>query len=326
MLKKIIAILSLIAYIITTVIPQNIFADGYIQQQVPKMAQYSILNDKNLDFGKIFETNINDYKTKPDTIVILDMHCQPYVQKNIYSAIKYFDNKFDVDKIFIEGAPEGNVDISLFDDIDNEIKQKLFTKMLANGLLGGGECFSYVEKKAKLYGIENFDLYKKALQKYYFILKNKILFLSAINTAQKYIKNQKFKLYSDDMFMYDKIFSDNNFETDNNFISLKTLIDKIGIELKNYPNVEKFILIKQYEQQLEKEKFNTQILQNLLAMLKTEMPFDKYNQLINGLKNKTVEEKFVYIYDFAEQFFEKKSFEHTGFINTLYKKYYIKSF
>ncbi|WP_413853802.1 MFS transporter [Candidatus Ruminimicrobium bovinum] len=321
MFKKAVSIISLFAYLITVLIPQNIFANSPIPKQpLSEIPQLSVLNDTNLKFGKLFETNITDYKTKPDVLIILDMHCQPYVQKNICSIIKYFDTRFDVDKIFIEGAPKGYVDISAFDNIDNDIKQKVFEKMLKNGLLSGGEYFSYLEKKSKLYGIENFELYKKSLQKYYLILKNKIYLLSAINTAQKNIKKQKLKFYSDDMLIYDKIFSYNNFEQDKNLILLKNIINKTGVELKNYPDIEKFILIKQYEQQLKKEKYDTQTIQHLLAMLKTKMPFNKYNLLLNNLKNKTVEESLIYIYDFAGNFLEKNSL---GYINVLYNKYRI---
>ena len=321
MFKKAVAIFSLIAYLITTVIPHNIFANGFLKQSISaNKPTNSFLQNIPSKFGKIYKTNISD-NTNPDAIIILDMHCQSYVQKNIYSLIKYFDKTTDIDKIFIEGAPKGKIDISLFDDIDNETRTNIFNTMLNKGLLSGSEYFAYMQTAPKLYGIEDFDLYKKALQQYYFLSKNETYFLYVINSVQREINRQKIKYYSQEMFDYNKIFTDNNFENIKTLILLKALIDKTNINIENYPEIKNFILIKEYEQKLKKEKLQNVSIQYLLAILKTKMSFSRYSQILNELKNKTIEENFVLIYPEIKNLLTDTDLQKFSFIETIYQKY-----
>jgi len=321
MFKKTVAIFSLIAYLITALIPQNIFANGFIKQSISAdISINSILKNIPSKFGKVYKTNISD-NTNPDAIIILDMHCQPYVQKNIYSIIKYFDKITDIDKIFIEGAPKGQNDIYLFDDIDNEIKINIFNTMLNKGLLSGSEYFAYMQTGSKLYGIEDFDLYKKALQQYYFLSKNETYFLYIINSVQRKINKQKIKFYSEEMFVYDKIFTDNNFENINTFNLLKTLTNKININIENYSEIKNFILMKQYDYKLKKEKIQAASIQYLLALLKGKMSFSKYSLLLAELQNKTIEESFVLIYPELKNFLADTDLQKFNFIEMLYQKY-----
>jgi len=327
MFKKAVAIFSLIAYLITTLIPQNIFANNFAKQNTSAYTPInSNLQNIPLDFGKVYKTNLSD-NTNPDVIIILDMHCQPYVQKNIYSIINYFDKTTDIDKIFIEGAPKGKNDISLFNDIDNKVKENIFNTMLNKGLLSGSEYFVYMKKTSKLYGIEDFDLYKNALQKYYFLSKNETYFLYIINSAQQEINKQKIKYYSEDMLAYDKVFTNNNFENIKVFNFLKILADKTNINLETYPEIKKFILMKEYDSQLKKERIQKGSIQNLLAILKTRMPFEKYSQLLSEFKNKTIEESFVMIYPELKNFLPDTDLQKFNFIGTIYEKYLLeKSF
>ena len=112
LLKKILSLFLTVSFLIVTVIPQGVTATNIISAfQNTQNNSLEILENVPKEIGRVFETNLQEQKA-PDVILIYDMHCQPYVQNNIYSIINYINSKFEINKIFVEGAPNGKIDIS----------------------------------------------------------------------------------------------------------------------------------------------------------------------------------------------------------------------
>mgnify|MGYP003419301659 CR=1 FL=1 len=166
LLKKFFSLFLTVSFLTVTVIPQGVTAADIVSAfQNTQNTSLEILSNIPKEVGKIFETNIKEQNV-PNVILIYDMHCQPYTQNNIYSIINYIDSNFDIDKIFVEGAPDGKVNISSIKDIDDKTRKNILTGMLLKGYLSGTELFSYLSQKDNLYGIEDLQLYIQTVKQY----------------------------------------------------------------------------------------------------------------------------------------------------------------
>ena len=123
-------------------------------------------------------------------VYIQDLHCHSEVQKNIYEIIKLLDSRYNVVKIFAEGAPKGKVDTTLLSSIPEEIRGKTLDSLLSKGLLGGAEYYVVKEAKDKLYGLEDWGVYLDNLNRIRKILENKDKYYKITNN----INNQIFVL------------------------------------------------------------------------------------------------------------------------------------
>src|SRR3989339_2099264 len=99
-------------------------------------------------------------------IFIQDLHCHPEVQKNIYEIIRLFDSRFGINRVLVEGAPSGRVDTGILSSIPGEkLRTNTLSTLLDKGLISGAEYYSVVENKDKLYGLEQWDMYRQNLSR-----------------------------------------------------------------------------------------------------------------------------------------------------------------
>ncbi|MDR2192338.1 MAG: hypothetical protein LBO62_05640, partial [Endomicrobium sp.] len=143
-------------------------------------------------YGKI----VSSHFAASDRLVISiqDLHCHPGVQKNISKIIEFFDDKYGVANVFLEGA-YGDIDTSwLSSEINLGKKTDLLDKMLETGRLTGAEYFSAVKSRNGLIkGLESKRIYMDNLQRLGRIAQDREkinLILSAIDDSVKKLKNK----------------------------------------------------------------------------------------------------------------------------------------
>ncbi len=302
-----------------TIVPQGITAtdiSGFFQSI--KNENLEILGNIPKQYGKIHEMNLFD-KEKPEFILIYDIHCQPYAQNNIYSIINYIDSCFDIDKIFIEGAPNGKIDISSIKDIDIEIRKNILNKMISKGYLSGTELYSYLSEEDNLYGIEDFTLYMQTVKEYAAVINFQKEYLSFINSSDKHLKKFKRKFYSADMRFFEKLFFENIQYDKKTIDSINEFLAKHNVDLKTkYPNLDKYLKIKEYE--LIDTKNYYKDLQTLISACKNKIPSNIYINLINNIKNKHIEEQLLQVYASIKQFLPKEQISKYSYVEKIENK------
>ena len=319
LLKKLLSLFLTISFFIVTVIPQGITATDIIGAfQGVQNTPLEILSNIPKEIGKVFETNIKE-QSVPDVILIYDMHCQPYTQNNIYSIISYINFHFDIDKIFVEGAPSGKVNISSIKDIDIKTRTNILNNMLSKGCLSGTEFYSYLSQKDNLYGIENLNLYIQTVKQYVNILPFQKAYLSYIKKSEKKLKNFKSNFYTAEMKFFEKIFFEDIDYDSKTILKIKEFLTKQNIDLSTqYSNINKYLKIKEYEQTDTKNYGKD--LQNLINICKNKLPFNIYSQLINNIKNKHIEEQLSQTYASIKQLLSDNELAKYNYIEQIQNK------
>ncbi len=130
----------------------------------------------SLEKGKNGSGSASRLETPNSRLVIFiqDLHCNPEVQKNISEILSFFDTKYGLKKIFLEGAPAGKADLSLFTGItDPAIKEKTLESLLGEGLLSGAVYYGAKNNKENIFGLEQWNLYKENVARMSALLSSK---------------------------------------------------------------------------------------------------------------------------------------------------------
>ena len=305
LLKKLLSLFLTISFFIVTVIPQGITATDIIGAfQGAQNSPLEILSDVPKEIGKLFETNIKE-QAVPNVILIYDMHCQPYTQNNIYSIISYINSYFDIDKIFVEGAPNGKVNSSSIKDIDVKTRTNILNNMLSEGCLSGTELYSYLSQKDNLYGIEDLNLYIQTVKQYVNILPFQKEYLSYIKKSEKELTKSKRNFYTAEMKFFEKLFFEDIDYDSKTVVKIKNFLTEQNINLSTqYPNIDKYLKIKEYEQTDTKNYGKD--LQSLINICKNKLPFNIYSKLINSIKGKNTEIQLYQVYASVKQLLSEK--------------------
>lgn len=173
MWTKQIARLTLLALVVSSVlrdVPPVLAATtaGGGQPAVTVAADSSVIDER---YGRI----LDGAYAGSDRLVIYvqDVHCNGGVQRNINRIIQSFDRACAVNKVFVEGAPRGKVDLSLLARYpDSPAKRYALARMMDKGLLSGAEYYALAGGADKLFGIEDAELYAGNLRRLRTLIKN----------------------------------------------------------------------------------------------------------------------------------------------------------
>lgn len=320
MFQKFLSLILTISFLIVTVIPQGITATNIVNAfQSSQNTSLEILERVPKETGKIFETNI-EKESVPNVILIYDMHCQPYAQNNIYSIINYINSNFEIDKTFVEGAPNGKIDMSSIKDIDIKIRTNVLKRLLSKGYLSGTELFSYLSQKDNLYGIEDFNLYLQTVKEYVSILPAQKEYLSYIKKSEKKLTKVKQNLYTANMKFFEKLFFEDIDYNLKNITEIKSFLAEYNIDLSSqYPNTDRYLKIKEYEQTDSKNYYKD--LHALINICKNKLPFNIYSKLITNLKDKHIETQLSQVYASIKQLLSKKEVTKYNYIEKIQDKH-----
>ena len=256
-----------VAFLFTSLSPQNAFSAvesdipviQSIKNAIPKSAGY--VSDYRLSAGNKF------------LVFIQDLHCNPEVQKNISLIISSLDEKVGIDKVILEGVPEGNVKNNAFLSLPDNLKYKVVENLLNEGFLSGVELYSVENNKNNIFGVENWQLYINNLYRASDLLQRKDFILKDIAPFRKAVakKSSKSKIgYLSNLASgerSDQWYSDLN-KASVNFVKPFYEYPELGRYL-NLKNVSKKINIKNVTAELEK----------YLNELKNTLPYKDYLEL-----------------------------------------------
>ena len=107
--------------------------------------------------GYISDYNISNSGTV--LVYIQDMHCNPEVQKNISEILRAIDEKIGIEKVILEGVPQGHIKQNALEALPESVKYNVVENLFEKGLVSGSELYSLYGGKNNLYGAENWDEY-----------------------------------------------------------------------------------------------------------------------------------------------------------------------
>ncbi|MBN1621359.1 MAG: 6-phosphofructokinase [Endomicrobiales bacterium] len=283
---KLISLITLAAFIYSFILHQPALAvvEKVKENRVVKELQEQI--DKPAlpaNLGRVVQSN--HYDNDRLIIYIQDLHCHAEVQKNICKIIEFFDSKYGVNRIFIEGAPAGKVDTSLLNVIkDEKLKNKALNALLEKGLLGGAEYYSIIHDKDELYGTEDWKTYNSNIH-----LITKLIQQKETNSkTAKFIENQisllKEAHLSKDIKKLEKYFAKEN-RNERHYLKLEKLGEKVNENIHYYSNLSKHIELIKLRKSIKYKKLPKEIT-SCLNDLKKELPFQAYNRIAENLNKK----------------------------------------
>ena len=107
-------------------------------------------------------------------IHIQSVHAHPETQKKIYALLKFLDEKYGIDSMFIEGASE-KLDPGYFRFFeDNRLNVRVAEKLVEKGELTGAELF-LIESPRQIpaHGIEDPSLYQRNLTSFQYVMRQR---------------------------------------------------------------------------------------------------------------------------------------------------------
>lgn len=266
------------------ILPQLLQAD-FIYTNIPATI--------NPLFATVSKAYLNDGK---DIVVFIqDMHSNPEVQKSIYKTIDFFDKKYGINKILIEGAPYEKLNTNILTSLKNE-NNKISEYLLNKGMLTGTEYFLIKSNSdVPIYGLENWETYINNVQLLASINKNfngsNEFFSQFYKTVIEKTKTKKLLKYID----FD--------------ITDSKLLTKINQPVLKYDTLSNYMFLSEIKNNFNKKEIHAEH-EKLLKNLKTSLNYESYKNITDFSKKEDLIEYWQLLY---------KQFETNQEYQTQYK-------
>lgn len=194
-------------------------------------------------YGVIERSSFDKYLSTRFVILLKDAHCNYDAQHNIARILEVLVRDYKVDIVAIEGAV-GFLDYTRFEKLENEIaREKMASDFVKKGILTGAEYLK-IAKDGKItfsiYGIEDEKLYMDnfvAFRETIEHLGETLIFIDEVN---RIVKSLKLRIYPEGLLAFDNKsteYYENIMSLTDWVKNLKEESDRIGILMKDYPNI-----------------------------------------------------------------------------------------
>ncbi|MBI4711121.1 MAG: hypothetical protein HY767_01455, partial [Candidatus Omnitrophica bacterium] len=149
----------------------------------------------------------NSTPSQSPVILIQDAHAVPDAQLSLEKLVEYFQDKYDIKTVALEGA-EGKLDATLFRSFpDAKKRADAFGEYLGSGELSGAAVASVLSPhKAQYVGIEDGDLYQEGVAAFLDGLKKQSALNAQSATLRKKLQRLKTKYYSKEALEFEEKF------------------------------------------------------------------------------------------------------------------------
>ncbi|HBU69213.1 MAG TPA: hypothetical protein DEE98_02395 [Elusimicrobia bacterium] len=239
-------------------------------------------------------------------IFIQDLHCHPEVQKNIYEIIRLFDSRFGINRVLVEGAPSGRVDTGILSSIPGEkLRTNTLSTLLDKGLISGAEYYSVVENKDKLYGLEQWDMYRQNLSRIQKLFAKKEENAAISEDVEFRVNELKARHLSGSLKKLDLILrapEKKDKESGRRYLSLERLGKKAGEDITDYPSLAQYVRMLKLNKEIKFKKLPAELAE-YINELKKALPFGIYRTLIGKLgEGGNQEEYSLALYEIAKEY------------------------
>lgn len=185
---KTVSLLVAVIFLFSSLMPQFSFAAKENAENLSSNALEKIVKAVPKSAGYVTKSNVVPGENV--LVYIQDMHCNPGVQKNISKIIASLDENIGIDKIILEGVPEGKADIGLISAIPDTLKAKTVENLLERGMLTGVELYAVEKERDNIYGVENWDKYIENIYRAAYLIDNEEYVLSSLKDFNKQVSRK----------------------------------------------------------------------------------------------------------------------------------------
>ncbi|MBN1621459.1 MAG: CPBP family intramembrane metalloprotease, partial [Endomicrobiales bacterium] len=304
---KLISVITLMAFVYSAVLYEPLMAiNVMVKDSKAKNDLEEKLNSAILPYnlGRIVKSSY----TNPDYLIIYiqDLHCHSEVQKNIYKTLQFFDKKFKVNRIFVEGAAAGKVDTRLLRAIpDEKLKKDSLDILLDKGLISGAEYYAAIDSQDKLYGIEEREIYNENLKRINLLFNNREANESITNELNDKISQLKQKHLSKKIRKLEKLLFNTELKkkkTKKYYLQLEKIARKAGNSILEYPNLAKYIEVIKLKSDINYKRLPDELKQYNQEIKRTA-PYGIYKILTDKLNTgNKIEEYYYGLYEVSRKY------------------------
>ncbi|MBN1621532.1 MAG: hypothetical protein JW871_02960, partial [Endomicrobiales bacterium] len=302
--KKIIATITLGCFVFTFVLSQSLHAVVEKKRETRKINSISEEFIIPYTAGRISDAKCFD----SDQIVIniQDLHCHPEVQKNIAKILSILDEKYNLKKIYIEGAI-GEVDTSWITSIkDKDMRQKVVNTLLSQGKLTGTEYYSIISGKPRiLCGLEDETIYKSNILRLNKILAEQNDISRVLQNMENDLLALNGKYYTSKHKKLEALIEEHKagmVSSDKYYSKLKKYADKLDEDITLYKNISVFFSMLQLQKELNFKKVSSE-MSEFIAHLKQKLPYNTYKFLAERMNsNAKMDELYLYLIKVAKEY------------------------
>lgn len=218
-------------------------------------------------------------------VYIQDLHCNPEVQNNIAKILESLDTAAGISRIFLEGAPAGKVEASLFDTVsDQHIRTGAIERLLSKGLLSGAEYYALTFKQNKLYGLEEWGPYAANLERYRKLHAAREESRKTVREIQKKIARLNWRYADKRIRRIAKAFEPEH--SDTMYARIERLGARAGEPIGGYPNLARYVeLLKLNRALRRKHKQVNKEMAAYVQELRKAVPMAAYKSLLDKIQD-----------------------------------------
>jgi len=240
-------------------------------------------------------------------VYIQDLHCNAEVQRNIFEIIKLIDERYGVNRIYVEGAPGGKVDTSILGSIPGGVRDRVLDSMIGKGLLSGAGNYAVRKGQDKLYGLEDWGVYIRNLERIQKLLGAKDGNRQVSEGLQARLREVKGKFLAEDLKRLEKRLAPRDGEEtgvgksswtdvfkgnpEQRYLNIERMGRKVNESVSDYPNLAQYIEMVKLNRELNYRRLPEE-LRGYVEELKRVMPYGAYQALAQKLSEGNREEEY----------------------------------
>lgn len=295
--RKSIAVFTVVSFMFTSLSANSFSMPPALNSPAVNINNLSLTkNDLIIPFnlGKI--TNSVDYSTEKVIVHIQDLHAHPQAQENIASILALLDKEYGIGSVYLEGAPQGNLDTKWLAGIaDKKVKDALTNIMMSDGELSGAEYYSVLSGRTDiLKGVENVGVYADNFLRLGDIEANKSSADALLSLMRAKIKSLGQKNYGPDskkMLSLTEKYQNGSINSTRYFNALLRNAKKYAISLTKYPQITYFRQTTALRKEIDNNAVKKELAE-VLDSLKKTVSYNEYKTLVELSRSPETEAVF----------------------------------
>lgn len=239
-------------------------------------------------YGRV--TGMHEGDSRRLIVYVQDLHCNPEVQRNIAGILNIFEQKYGIRRIYVEGAPSGRLDTSLLASIpDDTIRGKTIEGLVNKGLLSGSEYYALKYRQDKLFGLEDWGIYRDNLARYRTLAGHKAEHASVMAQLRSDITARNHTHLDRKLKRIQKVLVGARKES--RYLRMEKLGERVGHPISGYPNLARYLSAIKLSRAIRYNRVSDE-LRRYLKDLQARMPFDEYSALTQSMNNPEAQDAF----------------------------------
>lgn len=232
-------------------------------------------------YGRV--TGMHEGDARRLVVYVQDLHCNPEVQRNIAGILNVFEQKYGIRRIYVEGAPAGRLDTGLLASIpDDTVREKTIEGLVSKGLLSGSEYYALKYRQDKLFGLEDWGIYRENLARYRTLTGRKTDHAAVLSRLRAEIAVLNEKYLDRKLKRVQKVLVGGRQES--RYLRMENMGRRVGHPVSGYPNLARYLSAIKLSRAIRYNRVNDE-LGRYLKDLQGRLSFDAYSALTRSMND-----------------------------------------